>query len=213
MRARPHGPRRIAALALFAAVAGCSFGEGKGEVSSPLLRAAPCFEGPFQLRPTFFASNPYRNSQILRIQRGDDLVENSDGIEILVDDTAQVRRSLGQPLAVGLPKGVSPPGVPVIADTDPPIVHLTFYLHQTCHGENIALSAVDGSVTFSALFGGDRSEDDAADKLTEATFDVRVGDPRLSPPGERLPQESELSQLKGSFRFYFARAQGSQPFP
>lgn len=207
--------RRLVALVATGvlASAACSNGEGTGEVRSPMLRAAPCFEGAYDLKPTFFASNPYRNSQSLRVQRGDDLVENSDGIELLIDDTARVRSELGVPLKVGLGKGVSPPGVPVEADPDPPIVHLALYLHQTCHGENIALYAVSGTITFSALFIGDRNEDDAANKLTEATFDVQVGDPRLAAPGERLPPEEARSQLTGTFRFYFERAQGAQPFP
>ena len=210
-----RGARTLAALAVVSLCgsAACSSGEGTGEVRSPMLRASPCFEGAYDLKPSFFASNPYRNSQSLRVQRGDDLVENSDGIELLVDDTALVRRSLGVPLEVGLGKGVSPPGVPVEGDPDPPIVHLTLYLHQTCHGENVALYAVSGTITFTALFIGDRNEDDAADKLTEATFDVQVGDPRLAAPGERLPPEEARSQLTGKFRFYFERAQGAQPFP
>jgi hypothetical protein len=205
--------RRVLALGLTLAVAACTVGDGEGSVQSPALRAAPCFEGPYNLQPTFFGSNPYRNTQTLRVQRGDDLVENSDGIEILVDDTARVRASLGQPLKVGLSVGVAPPGVPLEADPDPPIVHVTLYLHQTCHGENIALYGVDGTITFTDLFIGDREEDDAADKLTEATFDIRVGDPRLAAPGERLPPEELRSSLTGRFRFYFERAQGSQPFP
>lgn len=206
---------RLLALAFSAALAAtaCSSGEGTGVVTSDYLRAAPCFEGAYDLKPSFFASNPYRNSQTLRVQRGDDLVENSDGVEILIDDTAAVRAALGTPLKVGLSKGVSPPGVPVEADPDPPLVHVTLYLHQTCHGENIALYAVSGTITFSALFDGDRNGDDAADKLTEGSFDVQVGDPRLANAGERLPPAELQSHLTGTFRFYFERAQGSQPFP
>jgi hypothetical protein len=191
----------------------CSVGKGEGSVSSSLLQAPACFYGPYEMRPTFFASNPYRETQTLRIQRKDDLVENSDGVQILVSDTERVRSKLGQPLRVGLPPEVTPPGVPIVPDPDPPLVQLTLYLHDTCHGQNVALHAIDGTITFQQLFDGDRNEERAENKLSEADFSVNVGDPRDQPAaGGPIPQD-KLSPLQGHFSFYFERGQPAQPFP
>ncbi|MCC6647012.1 MAG: hypothetical protein IT374_15745 [Polyangiaceae bacterium] len=204
--------RRVLALAVAALVVACTVGDGEGSVTSDDLKARDCFRGPFDLGPTFFASNPYRDQQLIRIQRGDDLEENSDGVMILVRNTGAVRGRLGQALEVGLGPGVAPPGIPIKADADPPLVGLTVYLHQTCHGKNVALYAVEGTITFSSLFSGDPNERDGGEKLSEGTFDVLVGDPRDQPSsGAPIPSEA-LSRVRGSFRFYFQRGQPAQPF-
>lgn len=191
----------------------CATNEGTGWVRSDHLRAPGCYDGPFDLKPDFFASNPYRNSQTIRIQRGDDIVEYSDGISILVDDTARVRAKLGEGLRVGLPPEVTPPGVPITPDPDPPIVHLTLYLNHSCSGQLLALHGVEGSMTFEHLFSGDRNEEDSGDRLSEGRFDVKIGDPRDQPAGGGAIPEAKLSRLQGQFRFFFERGQPAQPFP
>lgn len=206
------GLRRALAIAAATFVAACTIGDGEGSVTSDDLKARDCFRGPYDLGPTFFASNPYRDQQLIRIQRGDDMEENSDGVMILVRNTGAVRERLGQPLEVGLGPGVSPPGIPIQADADPPLVSITLYLHQTCHGKNVALYATEGTITFSSLFSGDPNERDGGEKLSEGTFDVLMGDPRDQPSsGAPIPTES-LSRVRGTFRFYFQRGQPAQPF-
>lgn len=191
----------------------CSVGEGKGDVTSDRLLAEGCFDGPYNLGPNFFASSPYRQTQTIRLQRSDDLVDNSDGLQILVTDTARIRNQLGQPFKVGLPPAVRPPGVPIQPDPDPPIVQISLYLHETCHGQNITLHAVQGTITFRHLFSGDLTENDADDRLSEAFFEVEVADPREQPAdGGEVPAEKR-SKLNGWFRFFFERGQPAQPFP
>lgn len=191
-------------------LAGCSVGEGQGQVQSERLRAEGCLDGPYSLNPNFFSSNPFRNTQTLRLQRTDDIIDNSDGVQILVSDTELVRGKLGQPMKVGLPPEVTPPGVPVVEDPDPPRVQVTIYLHETCHGQNIALPAVQGQITFKHLFSGKSTEDSADDRLSEANFDVEVEDPRFEAEPGGQPRRSRLT---GWFRFYFERGQPAQPFP
>lgn len=195
------------------AASSCSVGEGEGWVSSSRLLAPGCFSGPYDLKPTFFASNPHRQTQMIRVQRLDDLVENSDGLQVTVVDTARVRGLLGRPLKVGLPPEVTPPGVPVLPDADPPLVHVTLYLHDTCHGENLALYAVSGEIVFQQLFSGDPNEERAEDRLTEADLDVMVGDPRDQPPAGGAIPADRLSPVQGHFEFFFERGQPAQPFP
>lgn len=209
--------QRLATVALAVtawSLSSCSVGKGDGEVRSELLRARNCYEGPYNLKPTFFGTNPYRDTQTIRLQRTDEMIDNADGVQLLIRDTDKVRERLGQPVRVGMPPGVQPPGVPIVPDPDPPLVQLTLYLHETCHGQNVALYSVSGTITFTHLFSGDRNEGDADDRLTEATFEnIEVADPRDQPPqGGDIPAESR-SKLSGWFRFYFERGQPAQPFP
>lgn len=208
--------RSIAAfvvLATGAIASSCTVGDGAGSATSSQLRVDGCFAGKYDLGPTFFAAIPYRSQQFIRLQRRNDIIENSDGVEILVEDTAAVRAKLDTPLRVSLPASVTPPGVPITPDKNPALVQLTLYLHETCHGGNVALYAVTGTITFHHLFDGDPTETDADQKLTEGTFDVMLADPRDMPPGGGPIPIAKQSPLTGTFRFFFERGQPAQPFP
>lgn len=209
-------PSRLAALlagAATIALVACSVGEGEGEIKSARLFADTCHNGPFDLEPTFFAAQPYRNTLTFRVQRGSDLEEFSDGVKVLVSDIERVRESLGVPLDVGLPVGVTPPGVPITPDRDPPFVHLSLYLNRMCHEENVTLYGIGGTITFHSIFNGVTSEPRASERLTEAEVSVIVADPRDQPPGGGPIPEDRTSLLEGRFRFYFERGQPAQPFP
>jgi hypothetical protein len=161
---KPLAPR-LFAFAILATLAGilapaCSLGEGKGDVSGE-LDIKSCWVGAFNLNPDFFAGVPYlQTSLIIRIQSGGDYQNFSDGISILVDDVNVVRPSedgtykghLGEQLAVSLPVGVTPPGVPIKANPDPALVHASLYLQRICRVQDVALYAVD-SVSLNSLGG------------------------------------------------------------
>jgi hypothetical protein len=76
------------------------------------------------------------------------------------------------------------------------------------------LYGLSGTVTFTHLFNGDPTESNAAEKLTEGSFDVMVGNPQdivqAGPDKGTIPNQSEVT---GNFRFYFQRGQPAQPFP
>ncbi len=203
-----------AALLLGAVLlAGCSTGEGQGWVRSDKLYVEDCWNGKFDLQPTFFGDNPYMNTQQIRVQRGDNLEEVSDGVTALVNDVDGIRSSeLNTGIKVGLPPGVSPPGVPIKYNPNPPKVSLALYLHDTCHAQNGTLYSVAGTITFSSLFSGDPNESNADDRLTEAHFEASFVDPRdLQSDGTYDPAKE--STVKGYFRFFFQRGQPAQPFP
>jgi len=198
--------RTAAALALAVALSACSLGEGEGQVSSDSLNVTNCWSGPFQLNPDFFAAVPYRRTLSIRVQRGGDTEEVSDGIVVLVDDIDKVRQSLDQPLRVALPPSIVPPGQPIVPDPNPAIIHLTLYLQRSCHAQNSVLYAIDGQMTFHDIFNGDPTETNASEMLTDAEFpDVIVADPREPQP--------VTSHIRGRFKFYFQRGQPAQPFP
>jgi hypothetical protein len=214
MKARRQGLLGTALLALFTPA--CGLGEGEGEVSSDKLNVTDCWNGQFELRPDFFAASPYRRMLAIRVQHGGNVQEVSDGVVILVDDIDKVREHIaqhpGEPLRVGLPPSVVPPGFPVTPDPDPPLVHLTLYLHRGCHAQNAALYSLEGGIVFQSIFNGNLHESDDREKLTEASFtDIVVGDPRDREPG--TDTVANVSHLKGHFRFYFRRGQPAQPFP
>lgn len=209
------------------APAGCSLGQGEGAVHSDALYAKDCvvpsegavctFEvadaGPdaapdagldygcdnYDLLPDFFAALPAQDVIQMRIQRGTDLTELSDGLSVLVTDVAKIREAIkvkrdaamaagateeealeGQyvEVPVAMPPGVQMPGTPL---SPPPAcdaatqlcdvtpVAMALYLQKSCHNQNTVLYAVSGFVRFNSLFSGDPSERSATDKLTYAS--------------------------------------------
>jgi hypothetical protein len=213
--------RAAAFLGMLGAIAsaGCSsLGQGEGEVKSEALFARECWFDAYDLKPDFFAAVPYRSTLSIRVQRGTDLQEVSDGLAVNIDDTDAIREKfLDKPLFVTLPPGILPPGSipPLPPPEDQPAVGLALYLHRSCHNQNTVLYAIDGTITFRTLFSGDPNEADAAEKYTDAEFDVWMGDPRDAPVGARadeVPKETQ-SHVTGFFRFYFERGQPGQPFP
>ncbi|HEX6766497.1 MAG TPA: hypothetical protein VF103_13485 [Polyangiaceae bacterium] len=193
--------------------AACGVGDGEGWVRSENLYVTDCWNGKFDLGPDFFAANPSPGSKSLslRVQRGDDLEERSDGLTVIVNQLSRVRGMVGSDIQVGLPVGVSPPGVPVVENPDPPLVNLALYLHGTCDRQNGTVYSVDGTIHFESLYSGDPNEGDADDRLTEASFDAWFADPReLVGPASTNP--SVMSQVRGHFRFFYQRGQPAQPF-
>jgi hypothetical protein len=209
-----------ASLLALTLLLGCSTGEGSGSITSDRLVVGQCWEGPFDLGPTFFADDPFGDTQQIRIQRGDRQSSISDGVLIVVTDVAEIRKSqIGKPLALGLPVGVRPPGFPIIPTPTPPKVSLTLYLYNSCHVQNGAVYSVGGTITFDSLFSGDRNENNADARLTQAHFEAVVTDPREGvvatdggAPTIDYPTD-RTSTVRGDFRFFFQRGQPAQPFP
>jgi hypothetical protein len=199
-------------------LAGCTTGVGSGEVTSERLYIKNCCNGPFDLQPDFFASDPFDDTQTIRIQRGDRYAEVSDGISILVNGVEAIRGDdggpgqLGQDLSVGLPVGVSPPGVPIVFNPDPPPVNIALFLNDSCHAQNVTIYAIEGTISFTSLFSGDVNEKNADARLTEGSFDALFADPRELTPNDP-PDPKLVSRVTGNFRFFFQRGQPAQPFP
>jgi hypothetical protein len=211
---------RLLGLGLCSVLAACTTGEGSGHVRSTQLFVKDCWSGEFDLQPTFFGANSFEapdgTDLFIRVQRGDNTQEVSDGVFVLVKNVGSIRRQMseqpGGSFALGLPAGVTPAGVPVEVDPDPAQVHLSLYLMDTCQAQNSVLHAIEGEITFNALFSGDPNEDNAEDRLTDATFVAQVTDPRYVLADGSYP-EGSISPLEGRFRFYFQRGQPAQPFP
>ena len=90
---------------------------------------------------------------------------------------------------------------------------MSLYLQNSCHGENVALYALSGSIAFAALFSGDPNEAVGSEKLTDARFDVLMADPREAIPGTIDVPAAKVSRVTGTFKFHFQRGQPGQPFP
>jgi hypothetical protein len=200
----------VAALTL-ALGTGCTVGDGSGEVTAKRLYLKGCWNGPFNLQPDFFAANAYRGESLqIRVQRGDNNQEASDGLTVLVRDLAAVKSQLGKPIPVGVPEGVAPPGQPLTGEPGP-LVSISLYLHQTCHEQNSATYSVSGTITFNSIFSGDPNEEDSDARLTDAKFNVRFADPRelVDAPDVEAVTSSDVI---GKFNFFFQRGQPAQPF-
>ena len=215
---------RFVACLLALAPLACTVGEGEGAVKSDHLYVNGCWNGPFDLNPDFFGANPDQGEALMiRIQRGDNVEDVSDGLEVNVIDLQSVRQSIadaktggadGVDVPVGMPPGVTPPGVPITFDPMPPKVSLSLYLHHTCHQQVGTIYSISGNIHFKSLFSGDLNEGSSENRLTEATFtDIAFADPReLSAAADSMTMASLTSQVSGNFRFFFQRGQPSQPF-
>ncbi len=196
----------------------CSQGAGEGSVQNVAgknLIVHDCWNGPFNLEPSFFAANPFSTDVMaIRVQRGDDNEEVSDGLSVMVNDVQTIRNSdLNQPLTVGLPPGVTPPGIPLKLNTNPPLVSLTLYLHDSCHIQNGVIYSIGGTITFINLFSGNLNETNSDARLTYAQFDdIQFADPRDMLTDYTF-SEDVTSHIMGWFKFYFQRGQPAQPFP
>jgi hypothetical protein len=199
----------------------CSVGQGEGYVRSDNLLVDNCWQGPFDLRPTFFGANPFDDTLTLRVQRGERDILVSDGFTMLVYDVALIRESLlDTELTLGLPIGVSPIGFPLPERPSRPNATLSLYLNNSCRAQNSQLLAVSGTVTFTRLFSGDPNEENSVDRITEGWFQATVVDPRHAVAadgdegGALFTYPSEwTSEIEGSFNFVFHRGTPAQPFP
>jgi hypothetical protein len=209
--------RLFALLACALLAAGCTVGEGSGEVTSERLYIEDCWDGPFDLDPDFFAANPFRDESLtIRVQRGDDSPELSDGLYVVVNDLKGKRETLESQgvveASVGLPADIEVIGTDYdMSSFAPTDVSLALYLHSTCHTVNGAVYALSGNITFTSLFSGDPNEPDADDRLTEATFSAQFADPRQL-TGDAAQNAAVTSTVNGQFRFFFQRGQPAQPF-
>ncbi|HEY5377592.1 MAG TPA: hypothetical protein VIK01_28125 [Polyangiaceae bacterium] len=201
-------------VALLLTPLGCTVGQGDGHVKSDHLYVSGCWNGPFDLGPSFFGANPDQGQSLtIRVQRGDNIEDVSDGLIVLVNDLQQVRMQLNSDIKVGMPPGVTPPGVPIVFNPDPPKVSLSLYLHNTCHQQNGTIYSVDGKINFTNLFSGDLNEGSSENRRTKATFTASFADPReLASAADDTAKAAVTSMVTGDFDFFFQRGQPSQPF-
>lgn len=213
---------RHSAALLMMMTLGCSVGEGEGFVRSERLFVDGCWEGGFDLRPTFFAANPFEDDLTIRVQRGEEDVLVSDGVTLLIQGVEEIRREgLGQRLELGLPRGVAPVGFPLPTTPSTALASMSLYLNDSCRNQNAALSAVGGWVRFDTLFSGNPNEDEVEDRVTNGRFEAVLIDPRdavaIEGASEAEPlfeyPEDRTSRVEGEFSFVFHRGTPAQPFP
>ena len=199
--------------------AACSQGAGEGAVKNvegSKLIIRNCWNGSFSLEPTFFGANPFSlDVMAIRVQRGDDNQEVSDGLSVMINDVQTLRQldHLGTPVQVGLPQGVTPPGIPLKLNDNPPQVSLSLYMNDSCHIQNGVIYSIGGTITFDHLFSGNLNETNSDERLTSAHFDdISFADPR-DMHSDYTYSDDATSHIVGWFKFYFQRGQPAQPFP
>jgi hypothetical protein len=198
-RGRPVASARFRAagwVAAAVALGACSVGTGAGEVSG-IVNAPDCEmnNAAYDLQPTFFGGDDAVDDQLeLRVQRGSDLENKSDGLLIHIFDPAAIRlERLGQPIAL-------------TGEASSP-VHMGLYLNESCPITRTSVpanyAAVSGTITFLNLYAPTVDEDDVE---TVAHFSaVRLID--------RSAPDVRWAELSGSFRFLFNRGRPAQRFP
>lgn len=193
------GLSRNALAAVSLLWASCSVGHGDGEVDGVVSIEGCRREGPYQLRPTVFLAETAEQVLKIRIQRGSDIEVYSDGIGVLVEDAALVRREfLGQAIDIADPQ--LPDG------GDGPRVDVTLFLNESCPAERtktpVTLSAVGGTIRFAAIYAPKVDKDDV--RIAADMENVRFEDPRV---------DDRWALLNGRFDFLYVRGSPAQRFP
>jgi hypothetical protein len=202
----------VAVLGVSVGVNGCSVGGGEGSVTG-MLAVPNCWTGLVNLQPDFFAATPHEDTLNIRLQRGSDFENFSDGVSILVTHVSYIRQNmLGQPLAVSLPPAVVPPGVPITADPSPAQVQLSLYLQATCRPETPGLYAMNKVTVNSNGDAGlmcDQTTVAAAAQCGNATVQTPVGtstitfshlfDASLADGGDPGSLTAEQRLIQGTF--------------
>lgn len=182
-------------LVLAASTWGCSVGTGTGEISGTVT-ALDCDlrEAPFDLDPNFFGGEVIDRSLAIRVQRGSDLQVFSDGLFILVQDSAEVRRErLGAAIDV--------------SDGRRALVQMTLYLNETCKPGRreapVAMVGVEGTAVFEHIYAPQLDDQDV---LTRVLLEnVRFID--------RERPEERHAEISGNFEFAYNRGRPAQRYP
>lgn len=215
---RPGSLLRAVGCALAASMSlGCAIGKGEGQAESDDLFVDGCADGPYSLDPNYFTAENIGDSQLIRVQNGNNTLDNSDGVFLIVSRVEElVESGLGRAQPVFLSPELVPEGVPVAPAGSGPRVSLSLHLGETCEKEVVALQAISGTVTLDALYTGLSETAPKKDRLTAGSFDVIIADPRTLVPDDTTPEgysSSEASHLTGSFSFTYRKGQPAQAFP
>jgi hypothetical protein len=186
------------ALLLPVLLAGCSVGEGQGELTANVTAAGCDVPQDYALEPSLFTGEVTGDQLNLRIQRGSDLEGHADGLIVHVRDVDEVKAD-----RIGLPLR--------FRDDSDALVQAVLYLNESCPSgfpddfrtRPYAFLAVDGTITFDSIYAPNL---DAGDTLVEARLeDVRFED--------REEPEDRHAVLNGFFSFFYQRGSPAQRFP
>ena len=186
--------------ALAALLAGCSIGQGDGEIGGTLVATDFCgVDDPsYELHPSFYSGEVTGDSMNLRIQRGSDLEGFADGLVIHLRDVNEIE---GQ--RIGLPIAIS--------DEETALAQVVFYANETCPSgfpdefreRPVIFEASGGTITFTSIYA---PEGNPGSTLIEASIEgATFADPEL-------PEERHAS-LDGWFSFFYQRGAPAQRFP
>lgn len=181
-------------LGLGFALAACSVGHGSGQLQGTLTIEGCRRAGSYSLVPNSFFAEAVEKLLKIRVQRGGDIEVYSDGVALLVEDSALMKREyLHTPIDV--------------ASDAEPRVSLTAYFNDTCppgrEKTPVVLKAVSGSVRFDAVYAPEVAPDEV--RISAVLDDVRFED-------EDDP-EARWAELSGDFDFLYVRGSPAQRFP
>jgi hypothetical protein len=186
-------------MALLPIFAGCSIGEGTGQIGGPVMATDCEIDEPmYELYPSFFTAQVTGDQLNLRVQRGSDFESYADGLIIHVRDVNEVKQS-----RIGLPIRIE--------DDYRALVQVIFYLNESCisgfpseyRRQPVVLAARSGTITFRSIYAP--NVDTTATGIEAELTDVVFADP--DHPDVRN------ATLSGSFSFFYQRGSPAQRFP
>jgi hypothetical protein len=201
---------RLAPASIVILLAGCSVGQGRGQISGSYVDRQCMVDVPdYEMSPTFFSADIVedrddvdgmpRKRLTIRVQRGSYREGDSDGLLVFVPDANTIAGMLGAP-------------IPITGDEDAP-VQLTLYMNQTCDSGFPrdfwripgVLEAQSGTVIFDAIYAPD--VDPTSTEITLRLESVAFLDRESPDPEERM------AIMSGEISFFYQRGRPAQPFP
>ncbi len=135
-------------------------------MESERLYLKGCWNGSFDLRPDFFAANPYRAESLqIRVQRGDNNQEASDGLIVLVRDLGCGQKAALHADSGGVTGGRGAPGAASHRRARAARVFVFVLAPDLSRAEQRHLLGAR-AITFNSLFSGDPNEEDSSARLT-----------------------------------------------
>jgi hypothetical protein len=178
---------------------GCSVGQGRGEATGSITSmVCGIRDQDLDIRPTFFGAQVSANRTLnIRIQRGSNLEEFSDGFYIQVRDVTDVEQH-----RLGLP-------IEITDEYGAPVQMVLFY-NETCKSgfpndrrtQASIFHARSGTVQFDAVYAPE--VDAGAAKIQGHFEDVQF---------TGFNESDEFATLSGTFSFFYQRGSPAQVFP
>jgi hypothetical protein len=174
-------------------VPGCSVGHGEGEIYGEVSIDDCRVTTRYQMQPSAFFAQSIEELLRIRVQRGSDLEVRSDGLAVLVEDAALVKRSW-------LDRDID------VAAEGAPRIDLSLFLNESCPpGRDhtpVVLSAVSGTIQFADIYAPEVDDDDV--RIQAEFKNLRFEDPR---------DTARNAVLNGYFDFLYVRGSPAQRFP
>jgi hypothetical protein len=195
---------------------GCSVGQGRGEIKGSLY-ISECKKdlSKLDLGIDFFGAEVQGKGLYIRLQRGGDYIQFSDGVMIQVYNYKEIAKRLNEVIKVvsDIPEEIGKKNLP------PWLIRISLFLNNTCPtsfpslsgGKSIEESEKEGYIKnnwirFESIYCPDCKNELRYNNKIKGDFRVNIFDPRVA-------EIKVYGWIEGYFDFVYRRGRPAQRFP